>query len=94
MKQLSVRDANSEFLTLPSSGDRLDEGIYVLAVRLSKGYLEAAIVPVIMIEIGSAGDASYLVNEGEVHVVPDACPEQMMGSPSCRHPFEAGDATK
>jgi hypothetical protein len=64
-KRLSVWSGDGSFDGLPSSGDRLRPGTYLLAARLRKDYLEAAVIPVLKVSVSEMGEASYTVYEGE-----------------------------
>ena len=65
-KRLSVWDGHGEFVALPSAGDHLGPGKYILAARLRKDYLEAAVIPVLKVEVSEVGDVYYTVYEGEL----------------------------
>ena len=49
-----------------SSGAELGPGTYVLAVRLRQAYLEAAVIPVLKVEVAETGDVAYEVFVGDV----------------------------
>lgn len=64
--RLAVRGADGSYVDLRSSGPGLDPGTYVLAVRLRQAYLEAAVIPVLMLRIAETGDVAYEVFAGDV----------------------------
>lgn len=84
MQQLAVQGAGGTLDVLPSSGDRLAPGAYVLAVRLRHQYLQAAVVPVLKILIADDGRATYETFRGDRGANVDPCPERLQNSESCR----------
>ena len=67
---LSLLDAQPDAVQLSSSGDRLEPGVWILAVRLRSEYQLAAFVPVVKVVISETGDVSYEVYGGEFGVKP------------------------
>ncbi len=84
MNRLAVRDANGDFVALPSSAAGLPPGAYVLAVRLQQDYLQASIIPVMKIVISEAQGVSYTVYEDELGGILNPCPERLANTDSCR----------
>ena len=74
-RRLTVQGSDGEFAVLPSSGDRLVAGTYVLAVRLRREYLEAAVIPVLKVVVSADGNVTYKVSEGERGAAVDAGPK-------------------
>ena len=74
---LSLLDAQPDAVqTVPSSGDRLEPGVWILAVRLRSEYQLAAFVPVVKVVISEAGDVTYEVYDGEFGVKPSPRPPE------------------
>ena len=73
---LSLLDAQPDAVQLSSSGDRLEAGVWILAVRLRSEYQLAAFVPVVKVVISEAGDVSYEVYDGEFGVKPSPRPPE------------------
>lgn len=69
---------------LPSSGDRLSPGAYVLAVRLRHNHLQAAVVPVLKMMIAGDGHTSYETFPGNRKATVDPCPQRLRNTDSCR----------
>ena len=53
--RLAVKGADGTYTALQSSGAELAPGTYVLAVRLRQAYLEAAVIPVLVVRVAEAG---------------------------------------
>lgn len=64
--RLAVRGADGSYVDLRSSGAGLDPGAYVLAVRLRQAYLEAAVIPVLILRVAESGNVAYEVFTGNV----------------------------
>ena len=73
---LSLLDAQPDAVQLSSSGDQLEPGVWILAVRLRSAYQLAAFVPVVKVVISETGDVSYEVYEGEFGVKPSPRPPE------------------
>ncbi|MDE2903426.1 MAG: hypothetical protein OXP73_10415 [Chloroflexota bacterium] len=73
---LSLRDAQPDTIQLDSSGDRLEPGVWILAVRLRSDYQLSGFIPVVKIVVSQAGDVSYEVYEGEFGVNPSPRPPE------------------
>ena len=73
---LSLQDAQPDAVQLSSSGDQLEPGVWILAVRLRSAYQLAAFVPVAKVVISEAGDVSYEVYDGEFGVKPSPRPPE------------------
>ena len=69
LPRLAVKGADGAYTALQSSGAGLDPGTYVLAVRLRQAYLEAAVIPVLMLRVAETGDVAYEVFAGRVSAV-------------------------
>ena len=67
---LTLQDSPSDVVRLDSSGDRLEPGVWILAVRLRSEYQLSAFIPVVKVVISQAGDASLEAYEGEYGVRP------------------------
>ncbi len=67
---LTLQDSPSDVVRLDSSGDRLEPGVWILAVRLRSEYQLSAFIPVVKVVISWAGDASLEAYEGEYGVRP------------------------
>ena len=83
-QQLAVQDLEGTLDVLPSSGDRLPPGTYVLAVRLRHDHLQAAIVPVVKITVAADGRTAYATFPDERRVAVDPCPVRLQNTESCR----------
>ncbi|MDE2903425.1 MAG: hypothetical protein OXP73_10410 [Chloroflexota bacterium] len=87
--QLEVQNPIHGFVVPPTSGGELKPGSYVLVARLTREYLQAAIIPVLEIVVTDSGHASLTAYEGERHVSVKACPERLriaaLGATLCRH---------
>ena len=79
---LKVRLVDGAFADIPSSGPELEEGVYVLAVRLLDGYSETAIIPVLSVLVSKNGDLTYRVSEGERGAAVGAC-SKLPGDSNC-----------
>ncbi len=83
-QQLAVQHADGTLEVLPSSGDRLTPGTYVLAVRLRHNHLQAAIIPVLKIMIANNGSTSYATFPDDRRAAVDPCPTRLQNTESCR----------
>ena len=72
--RLALRNSESSMITLPSAGNGLGPGVWLLSVRLQDDYRLMALAPVAKISITEDGDVSYHVYEGEVGVRPTSGP--------------------
>lgn len=94
--RLFVQEANGEFVAAPESGDALTSGLYVLAARLRLEYLQAAIIPILSVEVSESGEASFTQFPGERGVSVKACVERLriatLGGTLCRD--RAAEASK
>ena len=61
---LAVQSDSGTFDSVQSSGQRLDPGIYTLAVRLNAAWREVGLIPVLKIVVTSTNDVTYEVYEG------------------------------
>ena len=84
--ELAVQGPDGTIDVLPSSGDRLTQGTYVLAVRLRHNHLQAAVVPVLKVMVAEDGGVSYETNPRHdrashmwIHVRP-----RLQNTDSCR----------
>ncbi len=64
--RLAVKGADGAYTALQSSGAGLGPGTYLLAVRLRQAYLEAAVIPVLVVRVAETGDVAYEVFTGRV----------------------------
>ncbi|MDE2903434.1 MAG: hypothetical protein OXP73_10460 [Chloroflexota bacterium] len=64
--RLAVRGADGSYVEMESSGVGLDPGTYVLAVRLRQAYLEAAVIPVLVLRVAETGEVAYKLFAGDV----------------------------
>ena len=83
-QQLAVQDADGRLTVLPSSGNRLGSGAYVLAVRLQRNHLQAAVIPVLKLLIADDGRTSFSTFSGDRQATVDPCPQRMQNTESCR----------
>ncbi len=83
-QQLAVQDPDGTVDVLPSSGDRLPPGTYVLAVRLRHNHLQAAIVPALKITVTNNSRTSYTTFGDYRRASVDPCPERLQNTESCR----------
>lgn len=74
--RLSLRDSPSGAVQLDSSGDRLDSGVWILAVRLRSEYQLAGFIPVAKVVVTESGSVSYEAYEGEYGVNPSPRPSE------------------
>ncbi|MCY3959010.1 MAG: hypothetical protein OXG65_12035 [Chloroflexi bacterium] len=84
MGTLATQGADGHFVSLPSAGDRLAPGVYVLAARLRQHYLQAAVIPVLKFVIAQSGDVVYTTYAGERGADVNACPESLQHTDACR----------
>ena len=82
---LSAGIAGNATALLQSSGSPLTQGLWLLAVRLQHGSLQAAVIPVLQVRISSDGEATYTVFEGERRATVNACPQRLQHTDSCRN---------
>ena len=73
---LSLRDGQRDAIQLDSSGERLEPGAWILAVRLRSAYLLAAFIPVAKVVVTESGSVSYEAYEGEYGVKPSPRPSE------------------
>ncbi len=83
-QQLAVQDAHGTLEALPSSGDRLIPGTYVLTVRLRHNHLQAAIAPVLKITVTDDGRTSYTTFQDRRGITVNPCPVRLQNTESCR----------
>ncbi len=88
--QLAVQNVDGTFGDLPSSGDRLVPGTYVLAVRLRHNYLQAALIPVLRMTLAEDGRTSFEILRGDREATVDPCPARLQNTESCRRLALAG----
>ena len=67
---LALRGTGASPTMLPGSGDPLDQGVWILAVRLRNDYQLVALVPTVTVTISDSGEVSYRVHEGELAIQP------------------------
>lgn len=84
MGTLAAGEAGDTTELLQSSGSHLTQGVWMLAVRLQHGFLQAAVIPVLQVSISADGDATYTVYEGERRATVNACPKRLQDTDSCR----------
>ena len=72
--ELALRDSESRLGSLPSAGDGLGPGVWLLSVRLRDDYRLVALAPVAKISISDGGDTMYEVYQGELGVRPTSGP--------------------
>lgn len=73
---LSLRDGQPDAIQLDSSGESLEPGVWILAVRLRSAYQLSAFIPVVKVVVSQSGDLSYKVYEGEFGVNPSPRPPE------------------
>ena len=88
---LAVQGKDGRFSASKVSGSRLNQGVWMLTLRLRTDYLQAAVVPVIKIVISETGGVSYTVYEHGLDALIDPCPEQLSETASCRRLMAADD---
>lgn len=71
---LRLRGPEGSLSALASSGDGLDPGDWILAVRLRDAYQLAALIPTMTITVSDSGVVSYRVHEGELAIQPSYGP--------------------
>ena len=71
---LAIRGTGAGSTKLPASGDPLDQGVWILAVRLRNEYQLAALVPTVIVTVADSGEVSFRVHEGELAIQPAAGP--------------------
>lgn len=81
---LSVRNAAEDLEPALGSGEGLTPGVWTLAVRLRRDYLQAAVVPIIRIEILESGRVAYFAYPGQRGAVLNPCPVRMQQTDACR----------
>ena len=82
---LAVRNAAGDLAPVLQSADGLTPGAWVLAVRLRRDYLQAAVVPIVKIVVSEAGQVTYSAYSGERSAALNPCPERMQQTPGCRN---------
>ena len=82
---LAVRNAAGDLAPVLQSADRLTPGAWVLAVRLRRDYLQAAIIPILKMVVSESGQVTYTAYPGERSAALNPCPERMQDTPGCRH---------
>ncbi|MDE2903424.1 MAG: hypothetical protein OXP73_10405 [Chloroflexota bacterium] len=82
---LAVRNAAGDLAPVLQSADGLTPGAWVLAVRLRRDYLQAAVVPIVKIVVSEAGQVTYNAYSGERSAALNPCPERMQQTPGCRN---------
>lgn len=73
---LSLRDEQPQAVHLDSSGEKLEPGVWILAVRLRSAYQLAAFIPVAKVVVTESGTVSYEAYEGEYGVKPSPRPSE------------------
>ncbi len=73
---LSLRDTSSDAVKLDASGDRLDPGMWVLAVRLRSEYQLSGFIPIVKVAVAESGNVSYEAYEGKYGVKPSPRPSE------------------
>jgi hypothetical protein len=74
--RLSLEDSQPDAVRLDSSGDQLDPGVWILAVRLRSEYQLAGFIPVAKVLVTESGNVSYEAYEGEYGVKPSPRPSE------------------
>ena len=82
---LGVRNAAGDLAPVLQAADELTPGAWVLAVRLRRDYLQAAVIPVLKIVVSESGQVIYTAYSGERSAAMNPCPERMQQTPGCRH---------
>lgn len=82
---LAVRNADGDLAPVLQAADGLTPGAWVLAVRLRRDYLQAAIIPILKIVLSETGQVTYTAYPGERSAALNPCPERMQQTPGCRH---------
>jgi len=73
---LRLRDEQRDAVHLDSSGEKLEPGVWILAVRLRSAYQLAAFIPVARVVVTESGNVSYEAYEGEYGVKPSPRPSE------------------
>lgn len=81
---LAVRNASGGRTPVVASANRLTPGVWTLAVRLRRDYLQAAVIPVLKITVSESGLVAYTAYPGERSATLNPCPERMQQSDACR----------
>lgn len=81
---MAVGHAASDLAPVMASADGLTPGTWVLGVRLRRDYLQAAVIPVVKIEVSGSGQATYTAYRGQRGAVLNPCPERMLHTDVCR----------
>ena len=71
---LTLLDNSGRLQPLPSAGDRLAPGTWVLGLRLRNEYHLVGFIPVVKFDIAQSDDVTYHVYEGELAIQPAAGP--------------------
>ncbi len=82
---LVVGNAAGDLAPVLQSADGLTPGVWVLAARLRRDYLQAAIIPILKIVVSESEQVTYTAYSGERTVALDPCPERMQHTDACRH---------
>ena len=81
---LAVRNPAGDFVPALGTGEGLTPGVWTLAVRLQRDYLQTAVIPVLRIEVFESGQVAYRAYPGERGAALNPCPERMQQTDACR----------
>lgn len=82
---LAVRNAAGDLAPVLQSADGLTPGAWVLAVRLRRDYLQAAVIPILKMVVSESEQVTYTAYVGERNAALNPCPERMRQTDACRH---------
>ena len=82
---MTVEDAAGDFTTVEASAESLTPGSWVLVARLRQDYLQAAVIPVLRLEVSDSKQVAYTALAGERGAVLNPCPERMLQTDACRN---------
>ena len=91
--RLAVQKSDGSFAEVQSSASTLEPGRWMLIARLRHAYLQAALIPVMTVEISEGGSVRYTAHEGDLEAVVEACPDRLQHTDSCRHLASLAGAT-
>lgn len=81
---LSAGSVGGTIEPVQAAGTDLTPGLWMLAVRLRHGFLQAAVIPVLQVRITIDGNVKHTVYEGERRATVNACPQRLLHTDSCR----------
>ena len=82
---MTVQNAAGGVDSVMAAADHLTPGVWMLAVRLRRDFLQAAVIPVVKIAVSESGQTTYSAYPGERRATLNPCPARMLQTDSCRN---------